>query len=153
MLDIFWVRTVAGCNIPVTLDDIEDLRRQDVSALLSLTEHPMPPAFLHGFATLHVPIRDFSAPRIAQLRECVGFIDDCLDRSVTPAVHCAMGRGRTGTVLAAWLIAHGTPADDAMAEVRHARPGAIETDAQESILYEFEHDLRAAQQCDEGGGD
>ena len=152
MLDVFWVRTVAGCSIPVTLQDMEDLRRQDVSAVLTLTEHALPPAFLHGFVSRHIPIRDFSAPRIHQLHQCVQFLDECTDQGLSPVVHCTMGRGRTGTVLAAWLIAHGTSVSDAIDEVRAVRDGAIETESQESILYDFEIDVRGTHDRNQSSG-
>ena len=39
-------------------------------------------------------------------------------------MHCANGRGRTGLVAAAWLLAHGRAdsAADALARVQAARP-------------------------------
>ena len=45
-------------------------------------------------------------------------------------VHCAGGLGRSGMVAAKLLIALGAPASHAIATVRQARPGAIETDEQ-----------------------
>ena len=45
-------------------------------------------------------------------------------------VHCAGGLGRSGMVAAKLLAALGAPANQAVAAVRRARPGAIETDGQ-----------------------
>jgi len=45
-------------------------------------------------------------------------------------VHCKGGLGRTGLVVARLLIELGTPPAEAVARVRRARPGAIETDVQ-----------------------
>lgn len=45
-------------------------------------------------------------------------------------VHCAGGLGRSGMVAAKLLAALGAPASHAVAAVRRARPGAIETDGQ-----------------------
>ncbi len=42
-------------------------------------------------------------------------------------VHCRGGLGRAGTVAARLLVEIGVPADEAIARVRAARPGAIET--------------------------
>jgi len=50
------------------------------------------------------------------------------------AVHCRGGLGRTGTVAARLLIESGEPAWSAINRVREARPGAIETAAQERYL-------------------
>jgi atypical dual specificity phosphatase len=54
-----------------------------------------------------------------------------------------MGYGRTGTVLAAYLIAEGATARQALAEVRRVRPGAVETPQQEQALLEYEACCRA----------
>ena len=48
-----------------------------------------------------------------------------------------MGQGRTGTVLAAYLIRGGLSADDALAEVRAICPGAISSAEQEAALHAF----------------
>lgn len=45
-------------------------------------------------------------------------------------VHCRGGLGRAGTVAARLLVEIGTPADEAVARVRAARPRAIETSEQ-----------------------
>lgn len=45
-------------------------------------------------------------------------------------LHCRGGLGRTGTIAARLLIELGVPAPDAIAAVRAARPGALETPAQ-----------------------
>ena len=59
------------------------------------------------------------------------------------AVHCYWGRGRTGTVLAACLIAlHGTKPERAIQDVRRMRPYSIETYEQEGVVYQFSESLR-----------
>ena len=47
-------------------------------------------------------------------------------------VHCKGGLGRAGSVAARLLVEDGMPAGDAIAAVRAARPGAVETAAQEA---------------------
>jgi atypical dual specificity phosphatase len=46
------------------------------------------------------------------------------------AVHCGAGLGRTGAVLAAYFVARGMTANNAVGRVRRLRPGSIETDEQ-----------------------
>ena len=48
-----------------------------------------------------------------------------------------MGQGRTGTVLAAYLIREGKSPTEALAMVRAACPGAVECRLQEQSLVEF----------------
>jgi len=45
-------------------------------------------------------------------------------------VHCRGGLGRSGMIAARMLVELGTPADEAIARVRSARPGAVETSEQ-----------------------
>jgi atypical dual specificity phosphatase len=48
-----------------------------------------------------------------------------------------MGQGRTGTVLAAYLIRTGASAEEALARVRAACPGAVGTAEQERALAAY----------------
>ena len=136
--DIFWVRDAAGSSRPRSHDDMRALADRNIRAILSLTEDSLPAEWVRDFRTLHEPVIDFTAPSLEQLHRCVEFLQACVRDGQTPVVHCTMGQGRTGTVLAAYLIAQGESAKNAIAEVRRARSSAIETDEQESILYDFE---------------
>ena len=85
----------------------------------------------------HVPIEDMEAPSQDQLERCVTAIERAHARDMGVAVHCAAGLGRTGTVLAAWFVAQGLSASNAIARVRRLRPGSVETDEQERAVEEF----------------
>lgn len=120
-------------------DDLAWLRTHGIRAVLSLTETPLDtdwPAG-HGMDVLHLPVDDLHAPSPAQLHYALAFIDrqHALDRAV--AVHCLMGQGRTGTVLAAHRIRSGSTPDDALAELRTLSPGAIGSPEQETALRTF----------------
>lgn len=52
----------------------------------------------------------------------------------TVVIHCKGGLGRTGSLAAQLLIDFGADPEDAIAAVREARPGAIQTQAQESYV-------------------
>ncbi len=55
------------------------------------------------------------------------------------AVHCHAGRGRTGLIIAAWMIYNdGISAKDAIKHMRQRRKDAISKKSQEKVLYEFE---------------
>jgi atypical dual specificity phosphatase len=59
------------------------------------------------------------------------------------AVHCAAGLGRTGAVLASYLVSHGATAEDAIADVRRVyNPLAIENAAQEESVRRFSAQMR-----------
>jgi protein-tyrosine phosphatase len=54
------------------------------------------------------------------------------------------GYGRTGTVLAAYLVAKGAEPEEAIDRVRRARPGSIETVEQEHAVHLFAETLGRA---------
>src|SRR4030095_5261102 len=87
-----------------------------------------------GFAHHLMPIPDGGVPTPEQFQEYVRFVDEQLRAGNPTAVHCAAGLGRTGTVLAGYLIEKGVPFETAVTRIRTARPGAIETLAQIRFL-------------------
>ncbi len=120
-------------------DDLAWLRARGIGAVLSLTETPLDTdvSKRHGLDILHLPVDDLHAPSPAQLHYALAFIDrqHALDRAV--AVHCLVGQGRTGTVLAAHRIRAGSTPDAALAELRALSPGAIGSPEQETALRTF----------------
>lgn len=117
-------------------DDLGFLHGQGIRLVVSLTEDPLPPEALerHGLAGLHVPVVDFTAPTLDQLGTFVQATTVSLAALEPVAVHCAGGKGRTGTFLAAWEVSQGKGADEAIAAIRALRPGSIETDEQAAAV-------------------
>ena len=135
---------LAGCSRPGAnggdLDaDLARLRDHGIGVLLTLTETPLPPGSLanHDLRGLHIPVDDFHAPTIGQMLDALAFIDEARVNGEPVAVHCLAGQGRTGTVLAAYLIRGGLSAAAAIAEVRVVCPGAIEASTQTEALAEW----------------
>lgn len=120
-------------------DDLRWLREQGIGAVLTLTETPLLPGALarHGLAELHLPVDDLTPPTPAQLDAALDFIDEQRVRGQRVAVHCLVGQGRTGTVLAAYLIRGGLSPEAALGEVRSACPNAVGSPSQEVALREF----------------
>ena len=53
-------------------------------------------------------------------------------------VSCKHGVGRTGTVLACYLVDTGYSAGDAVKRVRRLRPGSLESSQQQDFVYWYE---------------
>ena len=95
----------------------------------------------------HLPIRDMCAPDddFAQAWAKYGTpISQYLQDGKKIVVHCAGGLGRTGTVVARLLVDFGMPPVDAIETVRRARPGAIESAAQENHVLDYVSRVRQA---------
>jgi ADP-ribosyl-[dinitrogen reductase] hydrolase len=88
-------------------------------------------------AWFHLPIRDRDVPceRFERDWETVGpELQASLDRGDAIVLHCMGGLGRTGLVACRLLIERGESPAGALARVRGARPGAVETAGQEAYL-------------------
>lgn len=119
--------------------DLLWLRQQGIEAVLSLTEEPLPAEALrrHGLESLHLPVDDMTAPTPAQFGAALDFLDLRRASGGGVAVHCLMGQGRTGAVLAAHLIRAGDDVDSALSRLRTLCPGAVSSPLQERALAAF----------------
>jgi atypical dual specificity phosphatase len=119
--------------------DLTWLRERGIGALLTLTETPLPTAALarHGLESLHLPVDDLTAPSPEQLDRALAFIDRQRASGRAVAVHCKVGQGRTGCVLAAYLIRSGATSEDALRHLRAVCPGAVGAPEQEQALRAF----------------
>ncbi len=129
-----------GMGLPKALQWLAD---EGFRGILTLTEYDLPRGVLEerGFKSEHVPIQDFTPPRPEQIEQSLQFID-AVSKEGAILVHCAAGHGRTGTILACYLVATGMSAEEAIAEVRHKRPGSIETFEQEESIHEYAKSLQ-----------
>ncbi len=120
-------------------EDLAWLRLQGIGAVLSLTERPLPQAALarYGLDSLHLPVEDLAAPTPEQLMRALEFIDWQRAHGQSVVVHCLMGQGRTGTVLASYLIRDGKTPEEALQMLRAICPGAVENPVQERALRAF----------------
>jgi atypical dual specificity phosphatase len=120
-------------------DDLAWLRARGIRAVLTLTEEPLADGALarNGLVGLHLPVRDMTAPTPAQLEAALDFIDRQRASRRPVAVHCLVGQGRSGTVLAAYLIRSGMTPEEALRRVRAVCPGAVENDEQQRALAAY----------------
>ena len=94
-----------------------------------------------GFNRYSIPIRDFTAPTLADFKKFLDIVSDSLKQGKV-LVHCQGGMGRTGTMAAAYWITKGLSAKNAIAKVRKSRLGAIESPEQEEALHRLEASIK-----------
>ncbi len=116
-----------GADDVVTLMEQHELQRFEVPGLGAAVAGA-------GMAWHHLPIRDVDVPDAAfeaAWAKAGPALRARLAGGGRVLLHCRGGLGRTGTIAARLLVEAGLPAEAAIAQVRAARPGAIETRAQE----------------------
>src|SRR5689334_837119 len=134
---------------------IEVMRQLKVQANLDpdfrsqLMKSPLPEELLSRVGTLteHVPVEDFTAPTLHQVEQTITLIHFYLGKNMPVAVHCIAGLGRTGTIIACYLVGEGKSAEEAITTVRRWRPGSIETLDQEAVILQYEQFLRSGELC------
>lgn len=130
---------LAALARPSGSEDLTWLREHGIEVLLSLTEDRPRRDWIEdaGILVYHEPLEDMEPPTQDQLDRAVSAIVRANERKMGVAVHCGAGLGRTGVVLAAYFVARGLSAGNAIARIRRMRPGSIETDEQAAAVELF----------------
>lgn len=120
-------------------DELPDLYSAGIRAVVSLLDIPSDDAVFKsaGFAYLSLPIPDGAPPTMEQAIKFMQFVIAQRSAQRAVAVHCHAGIGRTGTMLATYLITQGDDAKTAISRVRAVRSAAIETPRQVQFLEYF----------------
>lgn len=124
-----------GASGVVTLVEQEEIEVLGIESIGNECRH-------RGMWWLHMPVRDMCAPDTEFDRRWVSEgarLRALLQSDKSFVIHCWAGLGRAGTVAALLLTECGVPARDAIALVRAARPGAIQSLQQEIYVQRREH--------------
>jgi atypical dual specificity phosphatase len=135
-----WVRNarLAASGRPYSKSQVDWLRDNGVTAILTLTEEPLPGDWTRGLETKHISLADHAALSHSQMKLGAGYIATALSEGKVVLVHCLAGKGRTGCVLAAYMMAYeGKTARQAIDELRSIRGGSVERPQERNVL-EFE---------------
>ncbi|NWV30637.1 DUS23 phosphatase, partial [Grantiella picta] len=130
---------LAGLAMPREPGHYQYLREHGVRHLVCLTKHTPPHHGCCPQIRIHqLPVPDFTPPTPEQIDSFLKIVEDANGRGEAVAVHCMLGRGRTGTMLACYLCkAENLGASEAILKIRRLRPDSIETPQQEQAVVHF----------------
>ena len=131
---------LAGSARPENETQLRWLRDAGIRAIVCLNrERPLNDKQVKGlgFEYLFIPVKDFSAPKQEDMEEFVKFADEMIGRSLPVTVCCGAGIGRTGTLLAAYLVNQCAVPEEALKQIEERRGVGVESYAQREAVFEY----------------
>jgi len=135
---------LAGSGIPTSINEVEWVIEQGVKSIVTVREEPLDDDWIKDVNYLHVHSNDMGVPEFDDLTHAIDFIHRRITNNEPVMVHCLAGMGRTGTLLASYLVKYQKmTAGDAIQKVREERPGSIQSYPQEEIIFQLEKSLQS----------
>lgn len=144
---------LAGCRGPRSLKDLDFLISKGIRVLIRLayeqeTGLTREQVIQRGLEDYYEPVKDFSAPSQKQIDHTIKFIRKAIDQKRSVAVSCGAGYGRTGTILACYLVSIGYSFDHAIDFLILRRPVSNEIKRipeQKTAVGEFARRIRSGE--------
>jgi len=150
MIDVTWIikKKLAASSMPEDISVLDRWLEMGIRAVMVLIE-PSEAVHLGGlsnylkelqkrrFEFISIPVRDFTAPTLEVCEQAVEWIYEKIHEGLPVLVHCRGGLGRTGTIVACYLVYNGMSDMEAINYVRNLRPGSIELEEQVKTVQQF----------------
>ncbi|WP_417669798.1 diacylglycerol kinase family protein [Pseudoalteromonas tetraodonis] len=109
--------------------DIDTLKENGITAILDVTcefDGLEWTSTQENISYLNIPVLDHSVPTHSQLNQAINWIHHHIKKDRRVVVHCALGRGRSVFVMAAYLLSQNKEADvhDILAQIKETRETA-----------------------------
>ena len=119
------------------------LNLQNIRSIVRMEEQTISGESL-DLVDLFEPVTDGTPPSLEQIERMVLFIQEEIRVWEHPVVvTCYAGLGRTGTVLACYMVYAGYTPDKAVSHIRGLRPGSIQTREQEDAVHQYAEMLKS----------
>ncbi|KAF6778509.1 hypothetical protein AHF37_02292 [Paragonimus kellicotti] len=132
-----WVsENVAGFGFPYGKEEWNFLSNvAKLSHVITMCpEIPIFAASYPGITHHHLPVNDLTAADLPVIKKAMQIIQDAEAKNEKTGIHCKLGGGRVGTILACYLAyKHGWDADTAITQLRKMRPKSINSNNEEAI--------------------
>jgi len=131
---------LGGCARPDSDAALLCLQAANTGLLITLTAEWQPNTKLlasKNISSQIFPIQDLTPPSRSQAVEICQSIDTALGQNLVTILHCAAGKGRTGTLLTSYLVWQGRSPEAAITKARSLYPEWIETTSQIEFLKGF----------------
>ena len=117
---------IAGSAQIKKLNELAWLKENGIKAIVTLRLNPLDKNFIEslGFEYLFLPI--VRVPSLIKIKLFLNFVNLMIAQNKPVLIHCRNGLGRTGMMLAMYLIDKGYYPDDAIKEIETYNPKAIE---------------------------
>ena len=138
-LNFSWILegALAGSQGPASQRDLMFLKLQEIKAVIRMETGTISGEGL-DLADMFEPVEDGQPPTMEQIGRMTHFIEAQIETWEHPVVvTCYAGLGRTGTVLACYMVYVGYTPTAAIEHIRAHRPGSIQTAVQEAAVHEY----------------
>ena len=130
---------LAGSQGPASFHDLHFLHSQGIRAVIRMEERTISAdsGNMVDLLDMFEPVPDFTPPKPEQIQRMIEFIDQQTEEQKPVVVSCYAGIGRTGTVLACYLVHRGEEPTEAINRVRQLRKGSIQSPEQEAAVHQY----------------
>lgn len=130
---------LAAFGWPSTVENLRYLVDVGIRHLVTLSPEKPPPIYTFPeIRWTEIKIREFYPPTISQINKFIEVCRRAFELGEAVGVHCWMGRGRTGTMVACYYVKYkGMQPLEAVSLIQKLRPGSVETYTQEMAVMEY----------------